>query len=128
MGPYEEMGLADLALHAWAEERGLEPSGPLREVYRNDPAEVAPEALETDVLLPGHPPIGPYSGYCGSASVISSQGAFERDEHVRAGRTPGSPSSVVRLTHTVSGMPSKRTVRRAPHVAQNVRSIGADER
>jgi DNA-binding transcriptional MerR regulator len=52
VGPYEEMGLADLALHAWAEERGLEPSGPLREVYRNDPAEVPPEALETDVLLP----------------------------------------------------------------------------
>ena len=52
VGPYEEVGLADLALHAWAEERGLEPSGPLREVYRNDPAEVPPEALETDVILP----------------------------------------------------------------------------
>jgi DNA-binding transcriptional MerR regulator/effector-binding domain-containing protein len=52
VGPYEEAGLADLALHAWAEERGLEPSGPLREIYRNDPAEVAPEALETDVVLP----------------------------------------------------------------------------
>jgi DNA-binding transcriptional MerR regulator len=52
VGPYEEAGLADLALHAWAEEHGLEPSGPLREVYRNDPAEVPPEALETDVILP----------------------------------------------------------------------------
>ena len=52
VGPYEEAGLADLALHAWAEERGLEASGPLREVYRNDPAEVPPEALETDVILP----------------------------------------------------------------------------
>jgi DNA-binding transcriptional MerR regulator len=52
VGPYEEAGLADMALHAWAEERGLEPAGPLREVYRNDPAEVSPEALETDVLLP----------------------------------------------------------------------------
>ena len=52
LGPYEEVGLADLALHAWAEERRLEPAGPLREVYRNDPAEVPPEALETDVILP----------------------------------------------------------------------------
>jgi DNA-binding transcriptional MerR regulator/effector-binding domain-containing protein len=52
VGPYEEAGLADLALHAWAEERGLEASGPLREIYRNDPAEVPPDALETDVVLP----------------------------------------------------------------------------
>jgi len=52
VGPYEEAGLADFALHAWAEERGLEPAGPLREIYRNDPAQVPPEALETDVLLP----------------------------------------------------------------------------
>jgi len=52
VGPYEEMGLADHALHAWVEERGLEPNGPIREVYLNDPARVAPEALETEVLLP----------------------------------------------------------------------------
>jgi len=52
VGPYEEMGLADHALHAWVEERGLEPDGPIREVYLNDPARVAPEALETEVLLP----------------------------------------------------------------------------
>ena len=52
VGPYEEMGLADHALHAWVEERGFEPNGPIREVYLNDPARVAPEALETEVLLP----------------------------------------------------------------------------
>ena len=52
VGPYEEMGLADLALHAWAEERDRAPAGPLRELYRNDPALVPPEALETDVILP----------------------------------------------------------------------------
>jgi DNA-binding transcriptional MerR regulator len=51
-GPYEEIGLADHALHAWAEEHGFDPAGPLREVYLNDPAETPPEALETDVLLP----------------------------------------------------------------------------
>lgn len=52
VGPYEEMGLAEHALHAWAEERGFEPNGPIRELYLNDPARVAPEALETEVLLP----------------------------------------------------------------------------
>jgi DNA-binding transcriptional MerR regulator len=52
VGPYEEIGLADLALHAYAEEHGLVASGAVREVYRNDPAVVPPEALETDVLLP----------------------------------------------------------------------------
>jgi DNA-binding transcriptional MerR regulator len=52
VGPYEEMGLAEHALHAWAEERGFEPNGPIRELYLNDPARVAPEALETEVILP----------------------------------------------------------------------------
>ena len=52
VGPYEEIGLADLALHAFAEEHGLVASGAVREVYRNDPAVVAADALETDVLLP----------------------------------------------------------------------------
>lgn len=52
VGPYEEMGLAEHALHAWAEEHGFEPSGPIRELYLNDPAEVAPEVLETEVTLP----------------------------------------------------------------------------
>ena len=52
VGPYEEIGLAEHALHAWAEEHGWEPSGAIREVYLNDPMRVAPEAIETDVLLP----------------------------------------------------------------------------
>jgi DNA-binding transcriptional MerR regulator len=52
LGPYEEIGLADLALHAFAEEHGVVASGAIREVYRNDPAVVPPDALETDVLLP----------------------------------------------------------------------------
>jgi len=52
VGPYEEMGLAEHALHAWAEEHGFEPNGPIRELYVNDPDQVAPEALETEVLLP----------------------------------------------------------------------------
>jgi DNA-binding transcriptional MerR regulator len=52
VGPYEDIGLADLALHAWAEEHDIEPAGPVRERYLNDPAAVPPEALETDVVLP----------------------------------------------------------------------------
>jgi len=52
IGPYEELGLAEHALYAWAEEHRIEPNGPIREVYRNDPAQVPTEALETEVLLP----------------------------------------------------------------------------
>ena len=52
VGPYEEIGLAEHALHAWVEEHGLEQSGPLRELYLNDPATVVPELLETEVILP----------------------------------------------------------------------------
>jgi effector-binding domain-containing protein len=58
VGPYEEMGLAEHALHAWAEELGFEPNGPIRELYVSDPDRVAPEALETDVLLPVSRPSG----------------------------------------------------------------------
>ncbi len=52
IGPYEEIGLAEHAVRAWAEENALEPAGDIREVYRNDPAEVSPDELETEVLLP----------------------------------------------------------------------------
>ena len=51
-GPYETLGLAHHALHAWTQERGDEPAGPIWEFYVNDPAEVASEALETRVALP----------------------------------------------------------------------------
>jgi DNA-binding transcriptional MerR regulator len=52
VGPFETLGLAYHALHAFAQERGHERRGPMREIYRNDPAEVAPEAIETEVWLP----------------------------------------------------------------------------
>ncbi len=51
-GPFETLGLAYHALHAFAQERGHERRGPMREIYRNDPAEVAPEAIETEVWMP----------------------------------------------------------------------------
>ena len=58
VGPYEEMGLAEHALYAWAEEHGFEASAPIRELYLNDPREVPPEALETEVILPITRPSG----------------------------------------------------------------------
>jgi len=52
VGPYEELGLAYHALYAWAQEHGHEPRGLIREIYVNDPANVRPQALQTEVLLP----------------------------------------------------------------------------
>jgi DNA-binding transcriptional MerR regulator/predicted transcriptional regulator YdeE len=52
VGPYEQLGLAYHALYAWAQEHGHEPRGLVREIYVNDPANVRPEALQTDLLLP----------------------------------------------------------------------------
>jgi DNA-binding transcriptional MerR regulator len=51
-GPYETLALAHHALFAWVQERGHESSGAIWELYRNDPSEVAPETLVTEVALP----------------------------------------------------------------------------
>jgi effector-binding domain-containing protein len=51
-GPFETLGLAYHALHAFAQERGHERRGPMREIYVNDPAEVPPEEIRTEVWLP----------------------------------------------------------------------------
>ncbi len=51
-GPYETLGLAHHAAFAWIQERGHEALGPVWEFYANDPAEVPPEELITDVALP----------------------------------------------------------------------------
>jgi DNA-binding transcriptional MerR regulator len=51
-GSYEELGLAHHALFAWAQERGHETSGEIREIYVNDPNAVAEDELVTEVLLP----------------------------------------------------------------------------
>ncbi|MGH0028267.1 MAG: MerR family transcriptional regulator [Myxococcota bacterium] len=52
VGPYETLGLAHHALFAWMQEHGHPVDGPIWEFYRNDPADVAAEALETRVALP----------------------------------------------------------------------------
>lgn len=51
-GAYEELGLAYHALFAWAQEHGYEQAAAMREIYRNDPAEVPVEELITEVILP----------------------------------------------------------------------------
>jgi DNA-binding transcriptional MerR regulator len=51
VGPYEELGLAHHALIAWARAEG-HAVDTLREIYLDDPREVAPEELVTEVLLP----------------------------------------------------------------------------
>jgi effector-binding domain-containing protein len=55
VGPYETLALAHHALFAWVQERGHEVEGAVWEFYRNDPADVAPEALVTEVALPLRP-------------------------------------------------------------------------
>ncbi len=52
VGPYSQLGLAHFALHAYLQERGHTPSGPVREQYINDPREVSPSEIITDLLLP----------------------------------------------------------------------------
>jgi DNA-binding transcriptional MerR regulator len=51
-GSYEELGVAYHALHAWVQEHGHEPRSLVREIYLNDPADVPPEALLTELWLP----------------------------------------------------------------------------
>ncbi len=51
-GPYEACTQAYERLFAWLAERGLGVTGPIREYYLNDPSEVAPEEILTEILAP----------------------------------------------------------------------------
>jgi effector-binding domain-containing protein len=51
-GPYETCEPTYLALFAWIEANGLKISGPIREMYPNDPREVPPEEIITDIYVP----------------------------------------------------------------------------
>ena len=51
-GAYEELGIAYHALFAWIQENDYEQRDAMREIYLNDPAEVATEELLTEVILP----------------------------------------------------------------------------
>lgn len=51
-GPYETCEPTYLALFAWIEAKGLTICGPIREAYPNDPREVPPEEIITDIYVP----------------------------------------------------------------------------
>ncbi len=51
-GLYEESEPTYLRLYAWLEENGLAITGPVREIYYNDPREVPPEEILTEILAP----------------------------------------------------------------------------
>lgn len=51
-GPYEELSSAYHAAFAWIAEQGYELAGSPRETYLNDPREVKPEALVTQLDFP----------------------------------------------------------------------------
>ena len=52
VGPYSEVAPAYNALTEWVEEEGLETTGVAYEFYLNDPAEIPPEKLQTQILYP----------------------------------------------------------------------------
>jgi AraC family transcriptional regulator len=51
-GPYATCEPTYLALFTWIEENGLTICGPIRESYPNDPREVSPQEIVTDIYIP----------------------------------------------------------------------------
>ncbi|MCD4807132.1 MAG: GyrI-like domain-containing protein [Methanococcoides sp.] len=51
-GPYEDCGPTYHELFTWLAENGFAIIGPMREVYLNDPQEVAPEDILTEIYAP----------------------------------------------------------------------------
>lgn len=51
-GPYELSESTYLKLFAWLEENKLLITGPIREMYPNDPCAVKPEEILTEILVP----------------------------------------------------------------------------
>jgi AraC family transcriptional regulator len=51
-GPYQEVGPAYEKLFAWLESEGRKVAGPLREIYLNDPRQVSPDEILTEILAP----------------------------------------------------------------------------
>ncbi len=51
-GPYETCEPTYLALFSWIEKHQLKIAGPIREIYPNDPREVKPEDILTEILVP----------------------------------------------------------------------------
>jgi len=51
-GPYEDCGPTYEKLFAWIEANGKKLAGPTREAYLNDPHQVSPEEILTDIYAP----------------------------------------------------------------------------
>lgn len=51
-GPYEGVAPAYERLGAWIADKGLQMAGPPMEAYLNDPYEVPPEQILTEVMMP----------------------------------------------------------------------------
>ena len=51
-GPYETCEPTYLAAFGWIAKKGLTINGPVREIYPNDPAEVPPEEILTEIYIP----------------------------------------------------------------------------
>jgi effector-binding domain-containing protein len=51
-GPFESCEPTYLKLFAWIESEGLRICGPIREVYPNDPREVKPDEIITEIFVP----------------------------------------------------------------------------
>lgn len=51
-GPYEECGPAYQKLYSWIAAQGKKVTGPVREVYLNDPREVKKEEILTEIYAP----------------------------------------------------------------------------
>jgi effector-binding domain-containing protein len=51
-GPYEACGPTYEKLFTWIAEKGKRITGPIREVYLNDPREVPPEEILTEIYAP----------------------------------------------------------------------------
>lgn len=52
VGPYVTIGETWGAMMAWVAEQGRAPAGPTWEVYVDDPQDVAPEQLRTELYIP----------------------------------------------------------------------------
>ena len=52
VGPYNEIAPAYSALTEWVEGEGHKTTGVAYEIYLNDPAEIPPEKLQTQILSP----------------------------------------------------------------------------
>jgi effector-binding domain-containing protein len=51
-GPYENSEQSYAKLMTWIAEKGLQVKGPIREIYHNNPQEVKPEEILTEILVP----------------------------------------------------------------------------